>query len=380
MFKLLSQLLASLAGAFALALFITLNVYLTPFLGAWMFLVDAVFLFSGLALFSYLADTSIPLLRIILRRSYYRAKFKQGKLKDISRIRLAYLKVLASLIVLFKSAEDGFEVIKEEAHLIHGKTILFLDKERKKSAELTKQLLGIHKTKQRRSAVISATAIMLFVMGSVLTAIFSSIMYPNIFQSQAATYTWTQTDWSGGTSTAVAVHDSVTGPPANWTNYLSADSNIVIDGGNITMGTGVQDVIETDDDDFNNGSFLGDDPRSIGGISGGAISLGIGGIYPECISNGRVLGEDYVVSGYTWTQCNNYCRNLCPTCRPITTSEICCVGSSSRLGGSVGRAFWLAPSICGIGNCGSNCGQMCYNDWTGDYFCSSPDCACAFTY
>ena len=251
MIKLTSQLLGAIAGAFALALFITLNVYLSPVLGFWMLAVDAVLLIGGLVVASYVGDFSVPIVKTLLKREYYRVKFRQKKKGSSS----AYLKFLAGLIMLFKSAEEGFEVIKEEAHDIHGKALLFVKDEKKKGKQALGELKQIHLTKQRRAATISASAVFLFIVGSLVTALFSTLIYPNIFQSQAATFTWTQTDWSGGTSTAIAEHSGGS-PEQNWTNYASADSNITIDGsGNITMSSGIQDVEETTTEDFNAGNY-----------------------------------------------------------------------------------------------------------------------------
>src|SRR6056297_274753 len=181
MLKLISHLLGSIAGAFVLALFFTLNVYLAPVLGFWMIAVDAVLLIGGLVTASYVGDFSVPVVKTLLKREYYRVKFRQKKKGEPS----FYLKFLASLIMLFKSAEEGFEVIREEAEEIHGKALLFVESEKKKGKALAEQLKRVHITKQRRAATVSASAVFLFIVGSFLTALFSILMYPDIFQSQA---------------------------------------------------------------------------------------------------------------------------------------------------------------------------------------------------
>ncbi|MCD4694003.1 hypothetical protein K8R62_01455, partial [bacterium] len=340
MFKLLSQLLGAVAGAFALALFITLNVYLTPFLGAWMFLVDAVLLLGTLVFVSFMADTSIPLIRTVLRRSYYRVKFKKGKKRKLSNTQMFFLKTLAFLIVLFKSAEDGFKIIEDEAHIIHGKAILFLDKEKKKGKEVFTQLQVIHRDKQRRAATVSAFAVALFVVGSVLTALFSSLMYSNIFQSQAATYTWTQNDWSGGTSTAIAVHP---GDQSLWDNYASADSNIVIDGsGNITMSSGVQDVEETTTADFSNGTVVegvymldsrNDELKMSFGYDASSICGNFEVHYKDSGPYTNFPGPN-VITG---------CANLCSNCRAPTQVEFLCICQNQpTFGNLTDTYYWVA--------------------------------------
>jgi len=93
--------------------------------------------------------------------------------------------------------------------------------------------------------------LILLVIGSVIVGLLSSLIFPAIFQSQAATFTWTQSSWSTST-TNVAVHPD----DGLWTEYASKDSNITIDGsGNITMTSGSQDMVDNTDANFSLGDF-----------------------------------------------------------------------------------------------------------------------------
>ena len=246
MSKLIHSLLLSLAGAFALALAVVLNLALAPVLGYWLLAPDLVLLFSSLIIATYLGGFSVPVLKTFLKREYYRVKFRQEKKAKPS----FYLKFLATLIILFKSAEEGFEVIKDEAREIHGRALLFLKAEKKKSKALTEQLKRVHLTKQRRAAALSASAVFLFITGSLLTALFATLMYPDIFRSQAATYTWTQSSWSGGTSTDIAVHSS---NQSGWNKYASKDDNVDTSGDQLTLSAGSSQIEQTTTGDFEGG-------------------------------------------------------------------------------------------------------------------------------
>ena len=252
------NLLLILAGVFALALWVFLNISLAPFLGFWLIALDIIFLLGSLMIASYLGDFSLPVVKTLLRREYYRIKFKKKQKAKQG----AYLKFLAHLIILFQSAEEGFEVIKEEAHEIHGKALLFVKNEKKKGKQAFDQLKQIHLSKQRRAAALSASALFLFILGSLFTALFSVLIYQNISSSRAATYAWVQTDWSGGVlgdqaacesangtwdaanSVCVAVHaDNQIG----WTAYGSGDSEINTDNNEIKINLTSGSDTQTDD-------------------------------------------------------------------------------------------------------------------------------------
>ena len=369
MIKLLSSLLGAVAGAFALALFVTLNVYLTPFLGAWMFLVDAVFILGALIFVSFIADVSIPLIRTILRRAYFRVKLKKGRAGELSKAQTAYLKILASLIVLFKSAEDGFELIKDEAHIIHGKALLFFDSGKGKSKENLKQLKAVHRNKQRRLAFITANLVTLFVVGSVLTGILSFMMYQEISPSLAATYTWNQSSWAGGATTTLAVHP---GDQSGWTNYASKDSNITIDGsGNITMSTGVQDVEETTTADFENGTYPGWSLDT----SNNEIKMRTDYYNASGICGDFGVAYTDPLGAFNWATAISYCSSLCSACGLPSREELQCIcnnktsfgnnfqsvyyWSSTSYNSSVGLAVHLNSCIYNYSDKSSNAPIRC---------------------
>ncbi len=72
--------------------------------------------------------------------------------------------------------------------------------------------------------------------------------------TQAATYYWTQNDWSGGASTTdIAIHGT---DNDTWTAYQSADSNLTI-GGNVSITATTQTLTHTLSIDFANGTSVG---------------------------------------------------------------------------------------------------------------------------
>src|SRR6056297_1040014 len=256
MLKFIEKILGILAFILAFSLFLILNFFLVPLWGAGMIIFDLVYIIAGLILISCLADVSIPFVKTLLKREYFRVKFKFGRRKSV------YLKFLATLIILFKSAQDGYEVIREEAEEIHGRATHLIKKEKEALGPKISHphFFQIHKAKQRRAASISAGTLILLVITTVITGLLASLIFPAIFQSRAATiYTWTQTDWSGGATTTLAKHSGETAEQ-DWTNYSSADSNINIDGsGNITLNSGTQDITKTSTSDFSSGVISDND-------------------------------------------------------------------------------------------------------------------------
>ena len=327
--KLIHSLLLSLAGAFALALAVVLNLALAPVLGFSLLALDLVLLVSALTIATYLGEFSLPGVNTLLKREYYRIKFKIDKCKKDRKMPsifpLAYLKFLAQLTLLFKTAEEGFEVIREEAEEFHGQALLFISAEKKKGGKLLDQLFRVHKTKKRRATVLSATAVFLLIAGSLVTSIFSTLMYPNIFQSSAATYTWTQTDWSGGVSASVAQHSDGS-PEQNWIYYKSKDDNINIDGsGNITMSSGSQDTEYDTTTDFAQGSYPTNKYFTSISIESGKLELQ-GGYYADGVGCGDFyVAKMNLTSTYDWSGAKTTCNNLCENCALPTKIELRCL-------------------------------------------------------
>src|SRR6056297_384354 len=108
--QLIIQILGIIALSLGVALFFLLNAFLAPFLSFGLIALDIVYILAGLAITSYVGDLSIPGLKTLLKREYYRVKFKRAQLREKQTEPGAfsgfYLKTLAHLIVLFKSAEE----------------------------------------------------------------------------------------------------------------------------------------------------------------------------------------------------------------------------------------------------------------------------------
>src|SRR6056297_3208562 len=165
--QLIIHILEIISLSLGLTLFFLLNALLAPILSFWLLAVDLVYLLAGLALASYIGDFSVPGVKTLLKREYYRVKFKRTgareKQKEPGTLSAFYLKFLAHLIILFKSAREGYEVIMEEAEEIYNKTALSLKKEKKlPSKDLGhKYFFRIHKLKQAKWAAVSALVLIL---------------------------------------------------------------------------------------------------------------------------------------------------------------------------------------------------------------------------
>jgi len=266
--QLIIHILEIISLSLGLTLFFLLNALLAPILSFWLLAVDLVYLLAGLALASYIGDFSVPGVKTLLKREYYRVKFKRTgareKQKEPSTLFAFYLKFLAHLIILFKSAREGYEVIMEEAEEIYNKTALSLKKEKKALSEAVrhKHFFLAHKKRQGRATTALASFASLFVAANIVVALTVVSLYPDVFFSQAASYSWIQTDWTGEATTTVATHDS---DQTGWTHYQEADSGLSI-GDNVSISPTEQSLTHTTQSDFSGGTHSGTIASSSGSI------------------------------------------------------------------------------------------------------------------
>jgi len=85
-----------------------------------------------------------------------------------------------------------------------------------------------------------------------ILALSGAIFYHQRELTQAATYSWTQTDWSGGADEqAKADHSN---NQTNWNKYFSKDDNITA-GADLALAETAASTTQSTDIDFNSGSF-----------------------------------------------------------------------------------------------------------------------------
>ncbi|MDD5071214.1 MAG: hypothetical protein PHQ42_00535 [Patescibacteria group bacterium] len=245
------------------------------FLPAFFSLAVCLAVVIGLAVFvSYKKNVSIPLVSIILKREYYRAKFKYLSKKNKKTgkqffIRF-YLKILFYLILLFENSEEGFSAVKEEAFSRLDEILSRTEDEKMEEkyriikrniarlkagekldsaslADLEKELFEFSKFKQKKATVFSLTALTIIIITTVITGLISSFLFPEVFKTRAASYGFIQTDWSGGVSSDSATHSDQTG----WTKYFSKDNVSTSTPGELSLSLTTSEIwSQTSDEDW----------------------------------------------------------------------------------------------------------------------------------
>lgn len=241
----------------SVALIASINLVLASTLGAWLVAADIAFVVVAAILVSHFFNLSIPGVRQVLRRAYFRAKFKRERKKKVGALSQVYLQFLAYLILLFKSADEGFDVIKEEAAELYSDALIFIDKHkegksRKPTTEHFNQLFDIHTSRQKRAATVTVSTLGVFILGVISIGLLSNMIFSPATPSEAATYGWIQDDWSGGSSTSTADHtDDRTG----WTKFFTKDPNVDVETpGQISLSSPMEDWVETTATEFESGT------------------------------------------------------------------------------------------------------------------------------
>ena len=339
--KTLNYIFGIIAGSLALAGWAILNVLIAPALGLWVAVFNVAYILAATIFVSHYFNLSIPGVRLLLRRAYYRTKFRAGGTRGMKKagpVRRFYVQFLVYLIWLFKETEEGFETVKDEAEHLYSSALLLAGRGSGSKKPGKKELLHIHKRHQNRATALSLTALFVLVVGTVITGLISSFVFPAVFQSQAATYTWEQVDWSGGTSTNVATHP---GDSTGWTEYSSADSNIQIDGsGNITLESTSQEIVDTTTADFEGGD-------TGGWAANDELKIGYDASQVGCAEMG-VLPVD-LPNQHDWSGAKTACSDLCTNCVLPTESELQCIcNNKSNLGSNFQSASYWSSTESGI--------------------------------
>lgn len=172
-----------LAGLiWATSFILSVNMALFSVMGTWLVIANVTFVVAAAISMSHFSDSSIPGARRLLRRAYYRAKFKRDQKQEAGFLNQVYIQFLAYMILLFKSADEGFEVIKEEAHELYSDAFIFVDKHamgknKKLTREYLKQLFEVHIARQKRAVAVMVSSLGVFVVGVLTIGLVSNMIF-----------------------------------------------------------------------------------------------------------------------------------------------------------------------------------------------------------
>ena len=233
----------------------------------------------------------LPRFTSFLKRQYYRVKFQLTKLENEKAVKLKNkgdpaacyfirleilffyfcLKLLYFLIIILSSAKESFDHLREDLQEKHGNIIIVdteddnifnfteiqnkIKKGRAVSLKILEEyyqkLYEIHQQAVKKIKRSSIATSALLVIAVILTNLITTIFFPNVNRSQAATYYFTQNSWSGGASDSPAYHDS---NQSGWANYASKDF-LVSATSSIALSATATTTTQTSDSDFNGGTM-----------------------------------------------------------------------------------------------------------------------------
>lgn len=180
--------------------------FLWPIFGLWLFFVYPLIIVLSLVLISSSQDVSIPYIAPILKRQYFKVKFKITKIENIlsrtnkfSRVFYLiflcfdyfYLQFIYLSILLFKSSKESFSVLREEIYTLYEQykddsqdedKNLPLRIIREKIAnsekidfnimeELERELFEFHKKNQKKATVFSISGLASVIVATIITSV-----------------------------------------------------------------------------------------------------------------------------------------------------------------------------------------------------------------
>ncbi|MFA4941592.1 MAG: hypothetical protein WC582_03285 [Patescibacteria group bacterium] len=319
---------------------------------AWFFLstffslsICFIIIFGLVVFVSYKKNLSIPIAGVILKKEYYRIKFKYFSGKNYLGFRgeknksnkkifiKAYLGVIHYLMLLFGSSEESFCTLKEDVFVKLDKILDQAEEEKiddkfqrikqiiKKIksgqkvdsaslSELEKELFEFSKFKQKKATVFSLTAITALIITTVTAGLISSFLFPEVFRTRAASYGFIQTDWSGGVSALTGLHP---GDQTNWNKYVSKDNVSTTTPGELSLDFETTEIwSQTSNADWQthatSSTYYSDGSVGIAKPNGITCSAAV-----ECDSG-------YCTDGYC---CDTACDGVCRLCNSSGNEGTC---------------------------------------------------------
>ncbi len=146
---------------------------------------------------------------------------------------------------------------------------------------------------QLKRYLVSALSVLLVISTS------GAVFFLRSQKASAASYTWQQTDWSGGADGGSSpIHPT---DETGWTKYGSHDGGINVGSGNLTLTSQAGSTTQTTDTDFGNGSQ--NQTAVSGSGAGGSENLAPGTGYsdywstPSASANGGYVGDSLAYPG-----------------------------------------------------------------------------------
>lgn len=211
------------------------------------------FLYLGLSLIfllslSYLIDASLPFIGEYLEKRYFANFLKMISCERsgsaINKIKFYFYHfnnfIYSYLIILCKSSKGSFRIIREKLYVFFDKYVNkkhtddykyfkakeIIDKMKREEKltvdqidELENIIYQFYLNLRKRIAIFSLSGLTLVILSVSIVSFITVLVFPNVNETGAASYTYTQTDWSGGIdATAEAVHPT---DQSSWNKFQS---------------------------------------------------------------------------------------------------------------------------------------------------------------
>lgn len=111
------------------------------------------------------------------------------------------------------------------------------------------KLYEFHKKNQKKVAFFSIFSLIIIFLTTITSGLITSLIFPRIFNSSAASYTWQQTSWQGGATENSAAHPD---DQVGWTEYQEKDTSLVANT-ELSLSQLASSSLQTSDGDFNTG-------------------------------------------------------------------------------------------------------------------------------
>ncbi|MFH0854631.1 MAG: fibronectin type III domain-containing protein [bacterium] len=339
-----AKILANKLSKFAKFVFLLCLLYLIfsfsfRFVGYLSFAVTAMFITAFILYYYFKNDKSITALKNLLRNHYFKTKYLITKIEnenlaiertcelyyDKTKQKLeakcsmrsklkrkikfiifsAYFNILYFLIMITQNSEESFDILREEIQKKDGRVVnvtvksgdkvevINLDEitkglwkghseDIKVADQMIQKLFKLHHHKQKRAKIYSISSLAVIIIATTFSGLVTSLIFPHLFKSYAATYNFTQTDWRGGLTANNITH---TDPPvSDWDEYSATST-----GATITATTSlalIQNSYYATDD----GTLSTDGSATGGGFLNGADS---GTVVTAAGASSKIMLDDF---------------------------------------------------------------------------------------
>lgn len=221
--------------------------FLCYFLGYWGFFLSLLAIFNFFIFYLRKTNRILPVLDDFLIKKHLQAKkdLSHGKDSLLSRIAQRFWNFW---FLLFVNSDSGLKKLIDDDRPLGIKFPARKTKKQQAVLELYLQEYSlIHQKNRQKAFYHTFIGSVIIVAVSVSVGLFVSLIMPFISSTSAATYSFIQTDWSGGASTtATSTHSN---DRTGWNKFYSKDSNIDA-GAELTLTTTSTSITHTLSSDF----------------------------------------------------------------------------------------------------------------------------------